>query len=527
MGNPSRLRCAVMCPLVVCLGLALSAESASAITTLTTTFTSPGFHAFTVPAGLSSVGINAIGGAGGRNTCGGVISGGEGAGLMATVPVSPGESLQVIVAGSGDDGSCAGGVVQGGVGGGGDSLNGGGGGGGASAVGTSISPGFGSLFVVAAGGGGAGVGASSGAGGNAGSPGADSSEGKGGGAGTATAGGAGGAPAGGGSAGGAGSFGQGGLGALTVAGDGGGGGGGYFGGGGGGGAPDFGGGGGGGSSFVIHGASNVTAAAPTASAAQVTLTYAAPTAELSGSTLTFSGTQPQGIVSAERTLTVTNNGSAPLVVSGADLSGTNVSDFLLSNRCLAPVTAGSSCTIGVRFAPSAPGASAATLSLRTNAAVAPAGVSLSGTGGQLPQGPPGQTGATGSTGATGKTGATGRTGKTGATGRAGKVELVVCTTTTKTKIVNGKKRRISVKKCTTKLVSGTVKFVTAARSMGAVLARGGRVYATGRAIRPSSGGGVRLVLNDRRRLNAGRYALTLRMHRGHRWIEVPSAITIS
>ena len=188
---------------------------------------------------------------GGWEACRGMISGGEGAGLMATVPVSPGESLQVIVAGSGDDGSCAGGVVQGGVGGGGDSLKRWWWRRRSIAMGTSMGPKPGHYSWWRQG---AAARASVLRRAQAGMPDrpvltrprARAAE-----PGTATAGGAGGARAGGGSAGGAGSFGRGGLGTLTVAGDGGGGGG-YLGGGGGGGAPDFGRGGGGGSSFVIH-----------------------------------------------------------------------------------------------------------------------------------------------------------------------------------------------------------------------------------------------------------------------------------
>jgi hypothetical protein len=54
----------------------------------------------------------------------------------------------------------------------------------------------------------------------------------------------------------------------------------------------------------------------------VTITYAAPTADVSPGSLGF-GTEPQGVASVEQDLTVTNNGSAPLVVSGVLISGTN------------------------------------------------------------------------------------------------------------------------------------------------------------------------------------------------------------
>ena len=52
----------------------------------------------------------------------------------------------------------------------------------------------------------------------------------------------------------------------------------------------------------------------------MTITYAAPAVRQSATVIGFA-TQPHGTVSAEQTLTVTNNGSAPLVVSGVVLGG--------------------------------------------------------------------------------------------------------------------------------------------------------------------------------------------------------------
>ena len=77
--------------------------------------------------------------------------------------------------------------------------------------------------------------------------------------------------------------------------------------------------------------------------------------------------------------------------------------------------------------------------------------------------------------------------------------MVTCTTTKK----NGK----TVKSCTTKLVSGTVKFTATAASTHAMLSRHGVVYATG--VARLTNGRARLRLSARRKLSAGRYRLTL------------------
>ena len=163
-----------------------------------------------------------------------------------------------------------------------------------------------------------------------------------------------------------------------------------------------GGGGGGGSSFVAAGATDVSGPAPASAAAQVTITYAVPAVSQSATVIGFA-TQPHGTVSAEQTLTVTNKGSAPLVVSGVVLGGADPGDYMIDNRCQQPVPPGASGQVGVRFAPQKQGASSASLTLVTNAPSAPAAVALSGTGGPPVQSPPGTTPGTISQGAAGPT----------------------------------------------------------------------------------------------------------------------------
>ncbi|SNT41418.1 Abnormal spindle-like microcephaly-assoc'd, ASPM-SPD-2-Hydin [Granulicella rosea] len=102
-----------------------------------------------------------------------------------------------------------------------------------------------------------------------------------------------------------------------------------------------------------------------------------PSVSLSASSLAF--TQAVGATSAAQVVTVTNTGTAPLVVSGVTLSGANASSFAETNTC-SNVAAGSTCTVSVTFSPASAGALAATLSLADNAANSPQSVALTGTG---------------------------------------------------------------------------------------------------------------------------------------------------
>jgi len=385
--------------------------AAAAQTTTTAGFTTPGQYMFTVPAGVSSVSVTAVGGAGG--TC--FATGGEAASVAGTFAVQPGQQLQVGVAGAGGGCVASGGTGAGGVGGGGaggitaPGFGGtGAGGGGASEVGSGqLSPAYpANLLLVAAGGGG--DASPGGQGGNAGSPGQSGPLGSGGGAGTATAGGAGGADVSGVNANGmAGSFGLGGAGGgadLNVPAGGGGGGGGYFGGGGGAGGslPPVGG-GGGGSSFLATGATDTAGPTLTTAPASVTITYPTPTpsslpsATLSPRSLAFSR-QPLGTISSQLTVKVSNSGAAPLLVYGVQTAGADPGDYLIDDLCQQPVAPGSSCRLGVLFAPQATGTRTATLNVVTNAPSAPAAVALSGTGARRSHGVSSQQGPAGPAG---------------------------------------------------------------------------------------------------------------------------------
>jgi len=98
------------------------------------------------------------------------------------------------------------------------------------------------------------------------------------------------------------------------------------------------------------------------------------------------GNQNVGVIGAAQIITVTNNGSATLTVSGVSISGTNPGDFGATNACTS-VAAGANCSISVTFTPGAPGARSATLTIKDNAgniAGSTQTVGLTGTGVGVP-----------------------------------------------------------------------------------------------------------------------------------------------
>ncbi|GEJ56690.1 choice-of-anchor D domain-containing protein [Anaeromyxobacter diazotrophicus] len=101
---------------------------------------------------------------------------------------------------------------------------------------------------------------------------------------------------------------------------------------------------------------------------------------LSPSVLAF-GTQLVGTTSASRSVTLINTGTTALAITSVGVSGANAADYAVTNNCAASLSAGRSCTLGVRFTPAAVGPSTATLSVVTSDPAGPATVALSGTGG--------------------------------------------------------------------------------------------------------------------------------------------------
>jgi hypothetical protein len=568
--RPSRVAFGVACAVLA--ASALVTTTASAASKVTDSFASTGVEqSFEVPAGVTSVRVRAIGGAGETALAGGPFQsgapGGAGAVVAGTLPVSPGELLYVEVAASGFNG-------------GGSSGFGGGGGGGASdvrLVGSASEGSVESRLLVAAGGGGGGGAFDEGSGGRGGDAGASGADGQSTESGPGNAGRGGGGAAGtltGGGAGGSrcnlpgpwwglegilGSGGRGGDGFGAPETGGGGGGAGYWGGGGGEGTCLFsgpfgtGGGGGGGSSYVSEEASSASfGLASLSTATSVTITYATPaTATAESNTVNFPGAQPLSTVSAPRTITLTNSGGEQLAIVAETFEGSTPAlasdhpeDFMVdSSSCLGAIAFEQSCQLKVRFAPQATGMSTATLRIAGNMGAGPTVIALSGEGGTLPQGPQGevgaagqqgiqgQPGADGAQGPTGQTGATGAQGPTGQTGAAGAQGLLGETGKTGVtgqqgvqgpggpKGERGARGLTATYVCHPRRRHGSYRqacFVSvsaASRSaVSATLRRKGVTYASWSSSRSASTGG--LLLRASRKVPLGRYTLLLASEHG-------------
>ncbi len=103
------------------------------------------------------------------------------------------------------------------------------------------------------------------------------------------------------------------------------------------------------------------------------------TVTLAPTSLTFNP-QMVGTTSAAQSVTLTNNGSAALTITGITLSGTNADDFAQTDSCPASLTAGANCAISVTFTPTGAGARSGAISIADNAAGSPQTVPLAGTG---------------------------------------------------------------------------------------------------------------------------------------------------
>ena len=91
--------------------------------------------------------------------------------------------------------------------------------------------------------------------------------------------------------------------------------------------------------------------------------------------------QNVGTTSPERTVTVRNTGPVSLNVTGVSVGGANAREFAVSsNACTTPVPAGGSCTVGVRFLPTASGVRNASLVVASDAPGSPHSTPLTGNG---------------------------------------------------------------------------------------------------------------------------------------------------
>ena len=105
----------------------------------------------------------------------------------------------------------------------------------------------------------------------------------------------------------------------------------------------------------------------------------APIATVSPTSLTFS-TQPIGTRSTAKIVTLKNTGTAILNITRIAITGPNNRDFVQTHTCGSSLAVGASCTIRVKFKPTALGTRTAALSIADNAAGSPQKVALRGTG---------------------------------------------------------------------------------------------------------------------------------------------------
>jgi hypothetical protein len=115
---------------------------------------------------------------------------------------------------------------------------------------------------------------------------------------------------------------------------------------------------------------------PSPQTVTLTGTAAAPLVSVAPSNIAFPA-QYVGTSGLPQSVTVMNNGNAPLSITSVTTSAT---DFGTLNACGSTVAAGSSCAIGVFFDPTASGTRSGTLTIIDNAAGSPHTVALGGTG---------------------------------------------------------------------------------------------------------------------------------------------------
>jgi hypothetical protein len=236
------------------------------------------------------------------------------------------------------------------------------------------------------------------------------------------------------------------------------------------------------------------------------------------------GSQTTGQPGPVLWLPVQNTGPTPLTFSGeAQIGGSDAGDFtipsgddLCENTTLAPAQV---CSIGVQFTASENGSRYATLSVSAGDGYAPT-VSLTGTGVAANSGPAGsnqakgEVGPIGTTGPQGSIGPVGQRGPEGKEGPAGKIEIVTCT------------KRDGKQRCTTKLVTGPLKFMATAFAARATLSRHGKVFTIG-TVRVVKGHIEFLPTDPRVTLPRGRYMLTITHKIGRHITETRQAITIT
>jgi hypothetical protein len=132
---------------------------------------------------------------------------------------------------------------------------------------------------------------------------------------------------------------------------------------------------------VLTGTLTITNSDPTSpQIVRLTGTGVAPVLSLSTNALAF-GNQAIRATSASQSVTVSNTGTAPLIINGIGLNGANPGQFnLQSNTCPGTLAVGANCTVTVAFRPTSRGNKTANLNIRVAAPAASKSVALTGTG---------------------------------------------------------------------------------------------------------------------------------------------------
>jgi hypothetical protein len=131
-----------------------------------------------------------------------------------------------------------------------------------------------------------------------------------------------------------------------------------------------------------NGSFNINDDAPSSPQAVNVTASAVQPVVLSPTSLTFAA-QYQGTTSTAQTVTLTNEQTVPLHISGASITGTNSSDFAVSSSCPTaptPLAANTGCSLALTFTPIGSGTRTATLNIADDAVGSPQTVALTGSG---------------------------------------------------------------------------------------------------------------------------------------------------
>jgi FtsP/CotA-like multicopper oxidase with cupredoxin domain len=127
------------------------------------------------------------------------------------------------------------------------------------------------------------------------------------------------------------------------------------------------------------GAVTIASSDPLNPSVSVSLTGLGSAVALSPAAIAFPAQQVGG-TSPTQVVTLVNTARTALTITGVSLAGANPGAFAFFSNCGATVNAGRSCTIYVRFVPTATGSFSAALTVATSDPASPGTVALSGTG---------------------------------------------------------------------------------------------------------------------------------------------------